>query len=224
MKMKFLALLLAAFGDFAGAEEAKIGSTPITLTQPLGQCDVTNTKGKEAAAISKTRELIRLGGNELLAAYVDCQQLTSYRSGKLEAFTDFAQFQAASKFLTTIFPRDSLAKLCAAARTKTDQYVAELLQKHGSDIERTHGIKIQGTKFLGVLREEPTVCYTGQLQKVTADDGYESLVAAVVAIIWLKGKIFSYQIYTTYSDKDTFSALLQKHQANVAALIAANGG
>lgn len=221
-RIGFTALILVVTACVAAAQDVKIGSTSIKLLPPQDQCEVSDQKGNEARLLGKLRELLA-GRNQLLAAYADCRQLADLRSGKRTTFDDFAQYMAPTNVLNEIVPAHAISKLCALMRTRGDQSLATIAQNRTSDIERMFpGLKMNEIKFLGVLTEEPSACYTGQLQKMTTEQGAEKVQVTVVATVMLKGKLFTYQQYGPYRGSDTISDLLRKHRASVAALIAVN--
>ena len=216
--------LLCVGGFVAGvsgsfAQEAKIGSASITLTSPKGQCRLSNET--DNALISRMRELVG-DGNQLLAVYSDCDELAQVRSGKREEFNEFSTYLTDKFNLNAVAGPNDLAKICAIIRAKSDQDVAEFVKMRLADVERLLA-KLR-YQFLGVLAEESAACYWGNLQKFSTPAGTEKLQAAVSAMVVLKGKVVQYHLYAPYRGTDTIPDLLGRHQDNVAAVIAANGG
>jgi hypothetical protein len=210
-------LALIGAGSVSFAQEAWIGSTSIRLTSPQGQCEFRGKKEDEAH-LAKVRELLLSSGNELLGAYADCTQLAQFRSGKREEFNDFAQYVAPRGVINVVLPSEFMGEFCAEFRTKTDRDFAAILQNRSQDMERLfQGMKIDEAKFLGVLAEEPSVCYGGYLHKISG-----VTQTAIFATILLKQKLITYQIYTAYRNRDTIFDLLNKHKLNVTKFIGAN--
>jgi len=223
LRNSLAALVLIGAGWDSSAQEARIGAISIKLTAPQGQCELSNEKGDEALVVSKLRELTAGGRSQLLAIYADCGELAQFRSGKLEKFDTFSSYATPISTLNAVVPADVLRKVCTALRAKTDQGLAALLQERSADIERLlQGVKINEVKFLGVLAEEPSVCYSGQVQKLTTASNMEKLQVEILATILLKQKLITYKLYTPYQSSDTISNLLSKHKLNVVTLIAAN--
>lgn len=222
LQKSLAALALIGVGWASFAQEAWIASTSIKLMAPQGQCALSNEKDEEARLIAKLQEL-HAKTNQLLAVYADCGELAQFRSGKLEMFDNFASYVTPIDARNAVVPPEILRKVCTGLRAKTDQDLAAILQRRNADIERLfQDVKINEAKFLGVLAEDPSVCYSGQLQKLATASGREKVQATIVAVILLKQKLITYLLYTPYRSADTIFNLLRKHKLNVDALIAAN--
>jgi|SRR5262245_3102788 len=218
------ALLLASMANFAGAMEMKLGSTVVTLTPPNGQCPLSAETEPDAAIFEKQRQLMS-GSAKLLAEYLDCDQLAKLRSGNW-IFSDYATYTIPWEAFYKTAPTGIVPKACAVARTRiTDQGLAEIIKKNEANVERAYEGKIElnEAKSLGVLAEEPTACYMGQVVKTKARSAdKETLQVIVIAMVQIKDKVFHYQIYAPYVNSESVSKLLTKHRANVAALVSAN--
>jgi hypothetical protein len=222
MIIRIAALALIGVGSASFAQEARIGSTSINLTAPRDQCALSNEKGEEARVVANLRELLA-GRNQLLATYADCGELAQFRSGKLEGFDNFATYVTPTDILNAVVPADVLRKVCTGMRAKTDLDLAAIVQNRSVDMERLfQGVKINEIKFLGVLAEEPSICYTGQVQKLARASGVEKVQIAISTTLWLKQKLITYNLNAPYRSSDTISNLLSKHILNVTTLIAAN--
>lgn len=222
-RLSLFALAVICAASIAVAQEVNIGSTPVKLTAPQRQCQFSNDKGDEALVVGRFRELIARS-NQLLAVYADCDELAQFRLGKLVTFDSYAEYFFPIKALNMAIPADAITKMCAVMRSKNDDDLAAIVRNSAPNIDRLFsGVKINEIKFLGVLAEEPTVCYSGQLSKITSASGEEKAQISVLAMILLKGNIMAYQQFAPYRSGDTILNLLGKNRANVAALIAANG-
>lgn len=203
--------------------QVMVGTTPIRLTSPEGQCQLSDRNESEASLVNKLRGLFA-GKNQLLAVFADCGELEQFRSRTLSQFDNYAQLVTPTSAMKARVPADFLKEFCAAMRTKTDQDLAAIAESRKPDIERAFkNAKLDEPKLLGVLDEVPTVCYTGQLARLTTESGVEKTQIGIIATAVIKGKLIAYQLYAPLNTNDTISDLLRKHKSNVAALIAANG-
>jgi hypothetical protein len=222
-RLSLFALAVICAASIAAAQEVNIGPTSVKLTPPQGQCQLSNEKGDEALLVGKMRELIARS-NKLLAIYADCDELAQFRLGKVVAFDSYAEYFFPIDALKMSIPPDAITKMCAVMRSKNDDDLAAIMRNTAPDIDRVFpGMKINQPKFLGVLAEEPMVCYSGQLSKITSTSGEEKVQITILAMILLKGTLMAYQQFAPYRSGDTILNLLGKNRANVAALIAANG-
>jgi hypothetical protein len=216
-----IALIIAGAASVAAAQETKIGSTSVILTVPQGQCQVGSEKG-EASRVEKLRELLA-PENHLLATYADCNELTKSRSDDQAEVQNFAHYMVPTHTINQILPEGGLAQICGILRSRNEDFAASLLQGRAKDIERIFdGLKINESKFLGVLMEGPKVCYSGQIQKLSDGSGKEAIQVGINAMLEIKGKFVAYYLYAPNRDSDSISKLLITHQANVAALISSN--
>ena len=64
---------------------------------------------------------------------------------------------------------------------------------------------------------------TADSRKFLTDAGTDKTQVTVGAATIVKGKLVYYYLYAPYVNADTVTAMLTRHQSNVAALLAANG-
>ena len=88
--------------------------------------------------------------------------------------------------------------------------------------EAVRGVTVNQTRFLGVVGEEPSVCYAALAQRIKAETGKDVTLVSVFATTFIKGKIVYYYLYSPYRSAQTVTALLARHKLNVAALLQAN--
>ena len=101
--------------------------------------------------------------------------------------------------------------------------LATIMRDRASDIEKVFkGVKIYETRFLGVVAEDPVVCYTALLQKLVTDAGKEKTLIGISAAVNIKGKLIVYNLYSPYVNNGTIATMLDKHKTNVSAFFAAN--
>ena len=77
-------------------------------------------------------------------------------------------------------------------------------------------------RFLGVVAEEPGVCYSAQAQRFKAENGKDVTLVSVCATMFIKGKLVHYYLYSPYRSAQTVTSALARHKLNVSALLLAN--
>lgn len=88
--------------------------------------------------------------------------------------------------------------------------------------EAVRGVTVNQTRFLGVVGEEPGVCYSAMAQRTKAENGKDVTLIAVFATTYIKGKVVYYYLYSPYRSAQTVTSVLARHKINVAALLQAN--
>ena len=76
--------------------------------------------------------------------------------------------------------------------------------------------------FLGVVAEDPLVCYGSLLQKLKAETGEEKTQLTVFATTILKGKAILFYLFAPYMTRETVTQMLARHRVNVGRLQRAN--
>lgn len=220
MALVTASVTLIAIGFTANAKDVTIGSTSISLTAPPGYCELNDTQERDAEILKTSRDLLR--ENQLLAAYAECQQLNNVRSGKAPRLDDFVMYFFPLSAANMKLPPDAIKQVCAKMREKGEQILAGKVEESTPRVEElVKGIEINETRFVGVLAEEPGVCYSATLQRF-ALDGREKTQFNVAAAMVVASKFVHYQLFTPYRDAKTPSEVLTKHKANVSAFLAAN--
>ncbi|KAB2913723.1 MAG: hypothetical protein F9K29_15985 [Hyphomicrobiaceae bacterium] len=226
-----LARLAAAFVIFlcgalqAGAESITLGQTVVSLTTPPGQCALQRAQAGEARLIKVIEDLLPKT-NRLVAAFADCRQLSDWRAGKRKLLDDTAQYQtviSAESGPPEPDPGQALKQVCAGLRAEGDRAMSSLTPDLNARIEQVmRAVKVSQTRFLGVIAEEADACYAAVAQRFKTEAGTDKTQIALFAAAFPRGKLIFYYLYAPYRSGDTVTAMLAKHKANVAALLAAN--
>jgi hypothetical protein len=120
---------------------------------------------------------------------------------------------------------EAIKEICTLLRAEGEKTLGGLLPDLKARTESLlKEVKMNETRFLGVLAEEPTGCYFALLQKLKTEAGTEKTQVTLASSTTVKGKIIYYYLYSPYLNADTMNTMLTRHKANVGALIAANGG
>ncbi len=208
------------------AKEARIGEAAVTLTTPAGQCELDPTQPGDARMLEVTGRAISGVGNQLLGFYADCKQLTDWRTGKRPLLEDFSQYQtlaSAANSPAPPAPEATIKEICSHQRKEGEKLMTSVTPDMKARVEEAvRGVTVNQTRFLGVVGEEPGVCYSAMAQRIKAETGKDVTLIAVFATTYIKGKIVYYYLYSPYRSTQTVSSLLAKHKLNVAALLQAN--
>lgn len=220
------ALVACLAGAPCLAKEVMIGQTPVTLTPPSGQCELDAGQPGDARMLQTTETALSGVGNRLLAFFADCKQLADWRTGKRPLLEDFAQYQVAAATVDAAPPPDTddfIKQVCARQRKEGERTLTGLATDIKTRIEEAvRGVTVNQVRFMGVMAEEPGVCYAAMVQRFRAETGKDVTIVGVYATLFVKGKLVHYYVYTPYRSAQTVTALLARHKLNVAALIAAN--
>jgi hypothetical protein len=123
-------------------------------------------------------------------------------------------------------PRPPVVKMICGKlldRKDVDARLRKIITDAGPRIQETiKDLQIGETRFLGVLDEEPNVCYFAVLQKIQAGQGDQITTINLTANTVIKGKLLTYTVFAPYVDETTLSNLLKKQKENVRELTAAN--
>jgi len=223
MAIPLLALLASAP---CFAKEVTVGQATLTLTTPDGQCELDPSQPGDARMLNITGGALTGVGNRLLAFYADCKQLAAWRTGKRPLLEDFSQYQteiASVDSPAPPAPEDVIKQTCKTLRAEGEKLVSGLAPDLKTRIEEAvRGVKVNQTRFLGVVGEEPGVCYAALAQRIKAETGKDVTIVGLYASTFIKGKIVHYYLYSPYRSAQTVTALLARHKRNVAALLSAN--
>ena len=208
----------------ARAADAKVGQTSITLTTPSGQCELDRKNPGDARLLKSIEKAI--SGNRLLAMYADCKQRTDWHGGKRGLLEDFAQYQVAAQAADAPperAPAEALKQLCAGLREEGERMATGIASDIKSRVEQAmQKVQVNQTRFLGVVAEDATACYSAMAQRMRAETGKDVTIVGLFAATYVKGKLIYYYLYSPYRSGQTVTALLAKQKINVAALLSAN--
>lgn len=206
------------------ARDARIGQATITLTPPGGHCELDRAQPGDAPMLQAVDTAI--GSNKLLAMFADCKQHADWRAGKRGLLEDFSQYQVAAQAIDAppeAAPVQALKQLCATLRAEGERMMIGLAPDMKTRIEQAvRSAQVNQTRFLGVVAEEPTACYSAMAQRLKAETGKDVTIVGLFAATFVKGKSVYYYLYSPYRSAQTVTVLLAKHKQNVAALLAAN--
>lgn len=222
----FAVLLMFLFAPAAFGEVVKVGTSTITFVAPPGYCELEQGQANDARLLTSIRGMVEPAGNSLLSASADCKQLTDWRTGARPLLSDMTQYQTIKVWMDRELPEGGQAVVkesCAKLRAEGEKRVSNMLpdvQSRAAEVIK--GMKVDEIRFLGVLDENPGVCYAALLQKFRAQNDADVTQLAIYATMFVKGKAIYYYLYLPYAGADSVAAALAVHKKNVAAFIAAN--
>jgi hypothetical protein len=223
MRLHLVLLAFLAVPAQAQVQEVVIGNVNVSLTPPVGHCVLTDAQPSDSRVLHASRTAIP-PGNRLLAMTAHCDQLKEWRVGKLAVLGDIAQFQTLHQVQDfSADPQGSMRELCALMRQQGGELVAKVPGEANQRMQAAAiSVKVNETKFLGVIAEEPQVCYAAALLKVRSEQGNEITRVTVLASTVVKGRLVFYYLTAPYNEKRPFEDLLVRHRANMAAFRSAN--
>jgi hypothetical protein len=207
--------------------EVTIGSISIILPPPAGFCELTVDEHLDNRAITDVTEALAKFGIKLLAMSADCRQLTEWRAGKRPLLDDFAQYHIPVRMMTgeslPATTAESINKICAGLRAHGERIVSNQMSDFKSVGERIFKeIGLNEIKFIGVVAEDPSVCYTAYLQKLRTVVGTDKTQLHMSATTGVKTKQIGLSRYAVYHSSNTLDGALAQAKRDIAALFAAN--
>ena len=210
----------------AAAKQAKLGAVALNLPVPAGYCELTEDQPSDAAMINAIGTMLEKGGNRLLVISAECRQLEDWRAGRRPLLANYAQYQTRKELENSRLPAspaEVIKATCAQMRAQGERFAANItpdVQKRFDEVMKT--VKINETKFLGVLSEDSNVCYAALMQRIRAETGTDIAQAVVFATTLVKGKLVYNYLFAPYVSGQSVTDLLTQLRRNVAALKASN--
>jgi hypothetical protein len=221
-RLTFAALIVAAAASTTLAAETNIGGVSITLPPPGGFCELSDSNASDKHMTTMLGGLLEKSGNKLLVMSADCRQLSEWHTGKRKLLDDYGQYQTQIATMNEP-PSETVAETCTTLRKQGDQILAKQLPDIKKRVEATMSqIKLNETKFIGVLGEDNDACYAGLIQKIHTEANTDKTQITAFAIAIVKNKtVFIYR-FGVYRNAQTVDLMLRKIKIDVAALMAAN--
>jgi hypothetical protein len=228
-KARSLLIAGAAFiaGSVAGAShamaaQATMGDVSIALPAPAGFCDMSDSNPSDNRMITIVTDLVGKSGNKLLGMSADCRQLDDWRAGKRQLLDDFAQYQAVAAIINSP-PSETIPQSCATLRAEGNKIVSNQMPDVKERVEEAlKNVKMDETRFIGVLSEDPNACYGGLIQQLHSEAGTDKTQLNLFAVTIIKNRnIFAYR-FSVYNGPDSVTDALAKLKDDVASLYATN--
>lgn len=214
------------FSSAVAAKEANVGPASLNLTPPQGYCEMDAAQPSDARMLTAINGMLGNTANRLLVASAECNQLKDWRTGKRQLLDNTAQYQTMISLENAPLPATPEAMIkdtCNQLRAQGEQMVANATSDAKTRAEKVlKTIKVNESKFMGVVGEDPLACYAAVLQEFTTETGAEKTQVIVFATTVLKGKIIYYYLYAPYVSGDSVTQMLAEQRVNVTKLQAAN--
>jgi hypothetical protein len=202
------------------ADQIKIGSTSIELPALDGYCALRDSDPLQARKLTVARQIFAKSTNLLLAEFDDCSEEAEWKAGKREHIENFVQVQT-----LTAQVDNSIAVPQEAAASQ----ICALLRKQGNDLAKstrdqvntaiaivTSHVKLNEFRFVGVVAEEPRICYAAAVGVIAADDGTQKSILSVFGATLIKGKWLYHYVYTPDTGSGAIDKALAKEEAFMA--------
>jgi hypothetical protein len=210
----------------AMAADAKVGDVPLHLPQPPGYCELDVASASDADLLAKIRRTLVSSGNQLLVMSADCAELRDWRNGKRPDLDHIAQYQTIIELENQPLPEtpEKMAKnFCANMNALAMRSMDYILPDPRERAERaSRDLKVNEIKLLGMVAEDPLICYTATMQKFKVEARELTTQVTIIATTILKEKVVSYYLFAPYVGRESITQLLAKHRKNVNQLQHAN--
>ena len=174
MVSSLASVMLVTATSSAVAAQATMGGVSINLPSPPDFCELSESNSSDKRMLTTVGDLITKSGNKLLGFSADCGQLRDWRASKRRYLDDYAQYQAEISSLDKP-PRETSQQTCAYLRAEGDKIIAKEIPDVNARVEAAlKNTKINETTFIGVLEEDPNVCFAGLIQQIRLSDGTDN--------------------------------------------------
>jgi hypothetical protein len=219
------AVLSLALCLTASAKDAKIGDVLLKLPPPPGYCEVDPSRPSDLLFSAVMERSLKNTGNRLIALSADCTQLKDWRAGKRKLLDNLAQYQTKIDYESLHYGADAaefIKGVCDLLRAEGEKLLTGMepdMRARWKEILKN--VKVNETRFIGVLGEEPGTCYMAVLQRA-AIDGRDKTQIAVGATTIVGGKLVYLYLWAPHVSANSIVDLFALTKAQVVRLKAAN--
>lgn len=202
-----------------------IGGRAVVLVIDPDQCELD----RGHASDSRVYDLVErglAGHNELLMAAADCTQIPQWRGGSRPTLDDFTQVQVGLQFRNQDLrgrEAETAREICTALRQQGDSIltgsVAPVRERFN---QLSDSVKLNETKFIGVVHEDPGACYASLVQRIRTEQGADKLILCVYAHVVVRGRLLYIYRYTEGESFNSLVRLTDLVRASVQAHLDAN--
>lgn len=206
----------------AGAVEVTVGQTRIELTAPKGYCALDNKHEANSRLLAEVRHGLD-GHNALLGMFWPCDSLNAWHEGniKFEGARDTLQYQVSFVVKDRLVSPSLPQEMCSDLQKQGPSIIGEANKRYVELYKKLKGlaehVEFGSIKFYGVLRQDVTGCYFGEVMKEKID-GKEYTRFIVVGSTVVKRKMISSYFQAELKDENTIQRLLELSQKNIAVL------
>ena len=221
-----LAASLPALAGSALAKDARVGTVALNLVPPSGYCELDAAQPSDTRMVSAIEGMLGNTGNRLLAVSADCTQLADWRTGKRPLLDNMAQYQTLIAWENGPLPATpevTIKTVCDQMQAQGEQMVANMapdVKARAEQVLKT--VQVNEMKFMGVVGEEPLVCYAAMLQKFRTEVGTDKTQVTVFATTVVRSKIVYFYLFAPYVSGATVTEMLAQQKAHIRLLQSAN--
>jgi hypothetical protein len=210
----------------AMAADAKIGDATLHLPQPSGYCEMDPVLASDGAFIGRLHSTMTKTGNRLLVMSADCSELRDWRNGKRPDLDHMAQYQTIIELENQPLPDtpERMAKnFCANMNALAMRPMDFILPDPQERAElASRDLKVNEIKLLGMVAEDPLICYTATMQKFKVEARDHTTQVTIIATTLIKSKVVQLYLFAPYAGGKTIAQLLSKQRTNTGQLQRAN--
>jgi hypothetical protein len=227
MRITTALILMCCLSGAVAAADAKIGDVPLRLPQPAGYCEMDPVLASDAPLIGRLHATMTKTGNRLLVISADCAELKDWRNGERPDLDHMAQYQTILELENEPLPdtpekmiKNYCANMHGLAGRLSGATGAQSVEARAEEASRF--LDLKEIKLLGVVGEEPAVCYAATLQKFKVDTQEATTQMAIIATTLIKGKVVQLYLFAPYTGHATIAQLLAQQRTNMGRLQRAN--
>jgi len=218
-------LLISCFISLrAAAADITIADVSLHLPQPSGYCAMDPVLASDAPLVANTYSArAKAGGRQLLLS-ADCSEVKDWRDGKRRSLEHFAQYETplrAENASLPDIPGNVMRTYCEGMRRSEGAAGGMAANAQDRADHFSKMLRQNETLYVGVVAEEPLVCYVATLRKMDAETGDGTQLCLVASTI-IKEKVVLFYLFAPYRGRETISRLLTLQRANIAQLQRAN--
>ena len=224
-------LAMAAALPASAATIQIVPGTTMEMQAPDGQCVIEPSVNQFDAAYFATMNKMYVGTNNLLALFIDCNVLASMRQGIAQPITYWTivllplsggqVMSAAGYTRAQVIEEMSKAAAGADMQAYLDGQKGSIQQRINDTMQG--GYQMGQLKSLGILAKDDAGIYSGLLMSQTLA-GVPEQIACVIGMTLINGYVVTVNIYRPYVNTETYTDMVADMQADMAALVSANGG
>jgi hypothetical protein len=219
------AVLSFALCIAATAKDAKVGGVLLKLPPPPGYCELDPSERSDLRLLSMLEGVFRSSGNRLLVVSADCTQLDDWRAGNRKFLDNLAQYQTRIALENSDYSTngaETIRTVCNETRREGEKMIAGIEPDVRARYEEVlKNVKLNETRFIGVLGEEPTICYAALVTRIAAD-GAEKTQIIVWATTIVGGKIVYLYLFAPDVGGNSIADVFVQVKAQTARFKAAN--
>jgi hypothetical protein len=224
--MNLIVFLLVSFflAVRVAAADIRIADVSLQLPQPPGYCEMDPILTSDAPLVANVQSARAKAGGRLLLLSADCNEVKDWRDGKRTTLEHIAQYETPVRTEHASLPDipQNLVRTYCDAMRRIEPAAIGMPQNVEERADHFARMLTQNeTLYVGVVAEDPLVCYIAKLRKIE-EETRDAAQLGVVAATIIKDKVVHFYLFAPYRGRETISRLLNMQRANIAQLRQAN--